>query len=96
MKPFITCSLIVAIAIPSVVVYAQSSEGSNAIIAQQKLARELFRELIEINTTLNVGCTVAAEAMAVRLRAAGFAEDDVKTDIDTTLHIQTTKEAENL
>jgi hypothetical protein len=42
------------------------------------LARELFQELIEINTTLNVGSTKAAEAMAVRLRAAGFAENDVR------------------
>ena len=48
------------------------------LIAHQKLARDLFQELIEINTTVNVGSTKAADAMAVRLRAAGFAENDVR------------------
>lgn len=42
------------------------------------LARSLFQELIEINTTDSVGnVTTAAEAMAKRLRAAGFAESDM-------------------
>jgi acetylornithine deacetylase/succinyl-diaminopimelate desuccinylase-like protein len=42
------------------------------------LARELLRELVEINTSLSVGnTTTAAEAMAARLRAAGFAEPDL-------------------
>jgi acetylornithine deacetylase/succinyl-diaminopimelate desuccinylase-like protein len=78
MKSFVTWSLIAAIAIPSVVAYAQPSEGSQATSAHQKLARELFQELIEINTTSNIGSTKAAEAMALRLRAAGFAEGDVR------------------
>ena len=78
MKPFLTWSLIVALNISSVIIHAQTSEGSQAIIANQRLARELFRELIEINTTFNFGSTKAAEAMAVHLRAAGFAENDVK------------------
>jgi acetylornithine deacetylase/succinyl-diaminopimelate desuccinylase-like protein len=78
MKSLAIWSLIVAIAIPSMVFHAQTSEGSQAVIAHQKLARELFKELIEINTTSNVGSTKAAEAMAVRLRAAGFAENDVQ------------------
>jgi acetylornithine deacetylase/succinyl-diaminopimelate desuccinylase-like protein len=77
MKSFGKWLLIVTIAIPSVVVQAQTSKESQAIITQQKLARELFQELIEINTTSNFGSTKAAEAMAVRLRAAGFAESDV-------------------
>ena len=35
--------------------------------------RALYKELVEINTTLSVGsCTAAAEAMAARLKAAGF------------------------
>jgi len=58
-------------------VQAQSSEGFQSVNANQRLARDLFKELIEINTTLNIGCTKAAEAMAVRLRAAGFAENDI-------------------
>ncbi len=42
------------------------------------LARDLFRELIEINTDVDAGCTKAAAAMATRLKAAGFAERDVQ------------------
>jgi acetylornithine deacetylase/succinyl-diaminopimelate desuccinylase-like protein len=42
------------------------------------LAREIFKELIEINTTDSVGnVTTAAEGMAKRLREAGFPEADV-------------------
>ena len=42
-------------------------------------ALEIFRELIEINTTDSVGGTTkAAEAMAARLKAAGFAASDVQ------------------
>lgn len=44
----------------------------------QKLTREIFKELIEINTTASTGSTtVAAEAMAARLRAAGFDNKDL-------------------
>jgi len=42
-------------------------------------AREIFQQLIEINTTDSVGnVTTAAEAMAKRLRDAGFASEDVQ------------------
>ena len=45
----------------------------------RQLAHDVFKELIEINTTDSVGSTTrAAEAMAARLRAAGFAESDVQ------------------
>lgn len=41
--------------------------------------RELYRELVEINTTLSVGdCTAAAKAMSARLSAAGFADGDLQ------------------
>jgi acetylornithine deacetylase/succinyl-diaminopimelate desuccinylase-like protein len=47
--------------------------------AHQLLAREIFRELIEINTVTATGDTAqAAEAMAARLRAAGLPEADVQ------------------
>jgi acetylornithine deacetylase/succinyl-diaminopimelate desuccinylase-like protein len=46
--------------------------------AQRTLARDLLRELVEINTTPAYGCTKAAEAMAARLRAAGFPNSDVQ------------------
>jgi acetylornithine deacetylase/succinyl-diaminopimelate desuccinylase-like protein len=42
------------------------------------LSRAIFQELIEINTTDSVGnITTASEAMAKRLRAAGFADSDI-------------------
>src|SRR3981189_2651274 len=44
----------------------------------KQLAHDIFKQLIEINTTDSVGnVTTAAEAMAKRLRDAGFAESDV-------------------
>jgi acetylornithine deacetylase/succinyl-diaminopimelate desuccinylase-like protein len=61
---------------------------STAITAQQpsslssdhQLARDIFKELIEINTTDTPAgnVTTAAEAMAARLRAGGFTGDDVQ------------------
>src|SRR5882762_6405386 len=45
----------------------------------RQLAHDIFKQLIEINTTDSVGnVTTAAEAMANRLRDAGFAEADIK------------------
>jgi acetylornithine deacetylase/succinyl-diaminopimelate desuccinylase-like protein len=42
------------------------------------LARDIYRELIEINTTESAGDTTkAAEAMALRLKSAGLPESDV-------------------
>lgn len=47
--------------------------------ANRQLAHDIFKELIEINTTDSVGnVTTAAEAMAKRLRDAGYPESDVK------------------
>jgi acetylornithine deacetylase/succinyl-diaminopimelate desuccinylase-like protein len=47
-------------------------------IEYQKIARDIFKELIEINSTSNYGSTKAAEAMAARLRSAGFPESDIQ------------------
>jgi acetylornithine deacetylase/succinyl-diaminopimelate desuccinylase-like protein len=45
---------------------------------QQQLAREILKQLIEINTTDSIGDnTRAAEAMAVRFREAGYPESDI-------------------
>ena len=48
------------------------------LAAESPVARDLLRELVEINTTPTNGCTKAAEAMAARLRAGGFADTDVQ------------------
>jgi len=45
----------------------------------EQLAREILKQLIEINTSDSVGSvTAASEAMAKRLREAGFAEKDIQ------------------
>ncbi|MBS1849410.1 MAG: M20/M25/M40 family metallo-hydrolase [Acidobacteria bacterium] len=45
----------------------------------RKYSRDVFQQLIEINTTDSVGnITTAAEAMAQRFRDAGFPESDVR------------------
>jgi len=55
------------------VCHAETDEVSNA------RAREIFKELIEINTTESVGrVTAASQAMARRLHDAGFPEQDVQ------------------
>jgi acetylornithine deacetylase/succinyl-diaminopimelate desuccinylase-like protein len=52
---------------------AETDASSNA------LAHDIFKELIEINTTESVGSvTAASEAMAKRLRTAGFPEADIQ------------------
>ena len=46
---------------------------------EQAALREIYRELVEINTTDSAGDnTKAAEAMAARVRAAGFPAADVQ------------------
>jgi acetylornithine deacetylase/succinyl-diaminopimelate desuccinylase-like protein len=60
---------------------AGSADGTtpqSPLSPSQRLARDVFRELIEINTTDSVGSTtLAAEAMAARLTSAGFPREDV-------------------
>lgn len=61
--------LIVLFLSSSLLTYAQND---------QALTREIFKELIEINTTHSTGNTTeAAEAMAARLKAAGFEDKDL-------------------
>jgi acetylornithine deacetylase/succinyl-diaminopimelate desuccinylase-like protein len=63
----------------AVLSFLSSSSFQTAAISQnQKLARDIFRELIEINTSSKYGSTKAAEAMAERLKSAGFPETDIK------------------
>jgi acetylornithine deacetylase/succinyl-diaminopimelate desuccinylase-like protein len=58
------------------VTYFALSQDKNT--EYQKLARDIFKELIEINTTSRYGSTKAAEAMAARLRSAGFPDRDIQ------------------
>jgi len=55
--------------------FSQGQEGA------KQQAREIFKQLVEINTTDSVGnVTTAAEALATRLRDAGFPDQDVIVD----------------
>ncbi|MGO9424989.1 MAG: M20/M25/M40 family metallo-hydrolase, partial [Steroidobacteraceae bacterium] len=46
--------------------------------AGEQRFRELYKELVETNTSLSAGsCTLAAERMAARLKAAGFPDSDL-------------------
>jgi acetylornithine deacetylase/succinyl-diaminopimelate desuccinylase-like protein len=55
------------------------AQTSRSLAPHQRLAREIYKELIEINTVDSVGSvTRAAEAMARRFRAAGFPARDVR------------------
>jgi len=56
----------------------QAQQLSPADQATRRLALDIFKQLIEINTTDSVGnVTTAAEAMAQRFRDAGFPESDI-------------------
>lgn len=55
------------------------AQASAPLNAEQQALREIFRELVEINTVDPLGdVTQAAEAMRARLLAAGFAAEDVR------------------
>ncbi len=59
-------------------IVAASASAASQPNAAHALARDLFEQLIEIKTTESgVGSTPAAQAMAERFRAAGFAAEDV-------------------
>jgi acetylornithine deacetylase/succinyl-diaminopimelate desuccinylase-like protein len=66
-------ALAVLLCFAGVVLRAQTDD------AAKRLARQIFKQLIEINTTDSVGSTtLAAEAMAQRLRDAGFPASDAQ------------------
>ena len=58
---------------------APFSASAQTLSPHQQLARDIYKELVEINTVTPTGDTFkAAEAMAARLRAAGFTGPDVQ------------------
>jgi acetylornithine deacetylase/succinyl-diaminopimelate desuccinylase-like protein len=72
-------SRILSAALISIVVAGSYSAGAAALSAEQQLAFDIYKELVEIDTTTATGDTgQAADAMAARLRAAGFDESDVQ------------------
>lgn len=76
------CLIVVLLAMAATLVAIASGRSgrayAQALTPQQQLARDIFKELIEINTASETGDTgQAADAMAARLRAAGFAGQDL-------------------
>jgi acetylornithine deacetylase/succinyl-diaminopimelate desuccinylase-like protein len=55
-----------------------ASPAAAEIRPDQAKFREIYKELVETNTSYSAGsCTLAAERMAARLKAAGFASKDI-------------------
>jgi acetylornithine deacetylase/succinyl-diaminopimelate desuccinylase-like protein len=77
-KAFFTNLLIASSLLAAVVpgTYAALPDVGSA--ATEPEFRDLYKELVETNTTLSSGsCTLAAERMSARLKAAGFADSDL-------------------
>src|ERR1700691_1085595 len=64
--------------IASAMVRPAQAQAPSSLTPQQQLAFDIYKELVEINTVTDTGDTGrAADAMAARLRAAGFDGADV-------------------
>ncbi|MEA3052361.1 MAG: hypothetical protein QOG72_1264 [Sphingomonadales bacterium] len=72
-KPSRLTALAGAAALLAAPAFAQSGPA-----AGEAAFRDIYKELVETNTTLSAGsCTLAAERMAARLKAAGFPDRDL-------------------
>jgi acetylornithine deacetylase/succinyl-diaminopimelate desuccinylase-like protein len=64
--------------VSSLVVAAALGAQQKPLTPHQQLARDIYKELVEINTSVTTGnITLAANAMAKRYRDAGFPERDI-------------------
>jgi acetylornithine deacetylase/succinyl-diaminopimelate desuccinylase-like protein len=60
------------------IAFAATQAHAQAVSPDQAAFRDIYKELVETNTTFSAGsCTLAAERMAARLKAAGFPESDL-------------------
>ena len=86
MNRFLALGYLITLMIASIAPAAASGNQASlqaaspdTLSASQQIARQVFKDLIEINTTDSVGSTTeAAEAMAARLIAAGLPKADVQ------------------
>src|SRR6201995_4829937 len=77
MKSKTTSTLLLSAALCALVAIATGARA-DSLTPDQQLAHDVYKELIEIDTTTATGDTKrAAEAMAARLKAAGFPDEDV-------------------
>lgn len=81
-KPLaVACAVAVLVAsslsLPSHTLAATAAKASTSSAATEGDFRALYKELVETNTTASSGsCTLAAQRMADRLKAAGYPEED--------------------
>ncbi|HEY1873073.1 MAG TPA: hypothetical protein VGG67_01595, partial [Steroidobacteraceae bacterium] len=77
-RPRYVPAALLVIVLRSAAALAADRAGDAADAAADQLAHEIFKQLIEINTTDSVGnVTTAAQAMAQRFLSAGFPAGDV-------------------
>src|ERR1700749_1036388 len=75
----IALRLIGAVAAALLAFDSAATSLAQTLTAQQQLAFDIYKELVEIDTVTATGDTAkAAEAMAARLKAAGFSDKDVQ------------------
>jgi acetylornithine deacetylase/succinyl-diaminopimelate desuccinylase-like protein len=78
MKVLSTIGVAAALAMGAAAHAAPAKAPAAAAKADTAAFRALYQELVETNTTLSSGsCTLAAERMAARLKAAGFADSEL-------------------
>src|SRR5436190_70445 len=72
-------STLILVAAPIGLIFSPMSASGQTLNAQQQVAHDVYKELIEINTVSPTGDTgKAADAMAARFVAAGFPASDVQ------------------
>jgi acetylornithine deacetylase/succinyl-diaminopimelate desuccinylase-like protein len=70
---------VLCVGMVSLVIASGSAAAADALTPSQALAHDIYKELLEIDTTTATGDTkAAADAMAARLKAAGFTDADVQ------------------
>src|SRR6516165_1276549 len=70
---------VLCVGMVSLVSASGSAAAADALTPSQALAHDIYKELLEIDTTTATGDTkAAADAMAARLKAAGFTDADVQ------------------
>ena len=78
LRAYVFAGLCLCVAVTASLSAATATSQSSSLPPHQQLARDIYKQLIEINTTDSTGDnTAAAEAMAARFRAAGFAAADI-------------------
>jgi acetylornithine deacetylase/succinyl-diaminopimelate desuccinylase-like protein len=77
-KPTVTLACLLAVLLS----FAVPAQPQATLTPEHQIAHDIFKELIEINTTDTPAgnVTAAAEAMAGRFRSAGFPAEDIHVD----------------